>query len=627
MINNDEETINKKKANTLLVITIITFATIVIGAAYAYFNAMVDSPKSSPAKITAKTIDTLMLYIKDKDNDLQGTPEFNPLSIELDQDSLSELSGNQTDYVTATAELTPSNKPGHTVKNNYYLHLIIEKNTFIRSTKEGKPEILLKITKPDGGILQNLPDGTEISTVKNRLNEDVTGFDITTKTGVINILNNQEISTSTNGSGVPTVKTDEWKVELIFVNYNESQNKNAGKEFVSNIVLGTDEIGTTSTTDSITIKAPKRLSNGEKITNYTFKIKEASSTGNYNESQSQTSNNYTYTGLTDETNYDVKVIGQSENITEEVLTVRVSTKKAIPITNNLAQYIINNVSKVTNGQGLYKHTPDLTNGAKDNNYRYAGADPDNYVCMGTPEQCTGAQKNDYMFRIIGVFDNKVKLIKLNSIGPKLWNRTDNVDGDASDDNGDYNRWEYKKNSVDKICEMNRVLNNDYLTSLGEYGNKIDEHSWQIGGFSYDDYLDKPAYQVYELELGASKTNSQLSSPTKIGLIYVSDYLYAVPQDKWSLYSLDTSGRYNSDYTAWIGNDYSQAYEVNWLKDNFRTISRDTSKKNKTFIIAVGLGYIMIEEVNAGLETHPAFYLKPDTIFHEGNGKIDSPFRI
>ena len=225
---NKDEIVNKKKANTLLVITIITFATLVIGAAYAYFKAVVDGPKSTPVKITAKTIDTLMLSIMDEQGDLQGTDNFTPLSIDLDQGNFTENDDDRIGVVKAKAELTPANEPSHRVTKNYYLNLIIEKNNFIYSTEEHKPEILLKITKPNGELLQNLPDGTELSTITRTGKIDLQGFDITTKTGVITIANNQEIIASTDTNGVPTPTTDEWKVELIFVNYDESQNKNAG---------------------------------------------------------------------------------------------------------------------------------------------------------------------------------------------------------------------------------------------------------------------------------------------------------------------------------------------------------------------------------------------------------------
>ena len=33
--------------------------------------------------------------------------------------------------------------------------------------------------------------------------------------------------------------------------------------------------------------------------------------------------------------------------------------------------------------GLYYHDADLANGAEDNSYRYAGANPNNYVCFGS----------------------------------------------------------------------------------------------------------------------------------------------------------------------------------------------------------------------------------------------------
>lgn len=47
-------------------------------------------------------------------------------------------------------------------------------------------------------------------------------------------------------------------------------------------------------------------------------------------------------------------------------------------------------------------------GAKDNSYRYTGANPNNYVCFGTDEETCN---DNYLYRIIGVFGNNVKLIK------------------------------------------------------------------------------------------------------------------------------------------------------------------------------------------------------------------------
>ena len=62
---------------------------------------------------------------------------------------------------------------------------------------------------------------------------------------------------------------------------------------------------------------------------------------------------------------------------------------------------------------LYHHTSSLTNGAGDNSYRYAGASDqvNNFVRFGSTEMpCP----TDNLYRIIGVFEDQVKLIKYNT---------------------------------------------------------------------------------------------------------------------------------------------------------------------------------------------------------------------
>ena len=77
----------------------------------------------------------------------------------------------------------------------------------------------------------------------------------------------------------------------------------------------------------------------------------------------------------------------------------------------LADYVISQYT--TDGvNGLYYHDADLANGAQDNSYRYAGADPNNYVCFGSIETPCPAEN---LYRIIGVLNDngeyQVKLIK------------------------------------------------------------------------------------------------------------------------------------------------------------------------------------------------------------------------
>ena len=49
---------------------------------------------------------------------------------------------------------------------------------------------------------------------------------------------------------------------------------------------------------------------------------------------------------------------------------------------SLAEYVVSQYTGTQGVNGIYYHDANLTNGAGDNSYRYAGANPNNYVCFG-----------------------------------------------------------------------------------------------------------------------------------------------------------------------------------------------------------------------------------------------------
>ena len=574
-----------------------------------------------------------MLSIKDSNDNFQGTPGFKPLNVVVNQDTLSKNSSDAIGSAIATAELISSNKPNNNIDKTYYLNLIIENNTFVYSTSNNKPELLLRVSKKSTGdsdfnLVNTLPDGTNTVTITNRAGNQVTGFDITTKTGIINIANPEIITASTDANGVEHPSKDEWKIELIFVNYNESQNGNAGKKFKSNIELGTDEMGVKSALNTMEVHAPKNLSDGTPITSYTYKIKEMSSTGEYEIMKNQPSNIYTYTGLSEETNYNILVEGTAKNQTETVLNSEVSTLKL-----TLANQIIYKVPKVTSGPGLYHHNGTFkdSNGnildANDGNYRYAGKSENvnNHVCLGSNlRPCP--EENQY--RIIGVFNGKVKLIKkvaLPNPNNILWNAKENTD-----DNGKYNKWEYTKNGDNHQADINAYLNNTWITSLGNNVQKIMPVKWQIGGLKWNNFKNKTAPEIYQTELGG-KLSSEIyttSSPTKVGLMYISDYMYAASRDKWTLYAYDNNGSFNSDHTEWNGNDYSKAYTEDWMytNDNQWTISRGSSNEYSVYSVA-SRGSAHGDKANSSFLIRPVFYLNHNIRFSSGTGTETDPFII
>ena len=81
----------------------------------------------------------------------------------------------------------------------------------------------------------------------------------------------------------------------------------------------------------------------------------------------------------------------------------------------LATYVKSLYTGTQGDNNIYYHDSTLANGAGDNSYRYAGASEttNNYVCFGSTESpCP----TDNLYRIIGVFNGKVKLVKYNDIG-------------------------------------------------------------------------------------------------------------------------------------------------------------------------------------------------------------------
>ena len=118
---------------------------------------------------------------------------------------------------------------------------------------------------------------------------------------------------------------------------------------------------------------------------------------------------------------------QTANATS-TLSAKVMIQKEPIVTTTLADYVKSLYVSNKGENGIYYHDATLTNGAGDNSYRFAGASEsvNNFVCFGsnvTP--CP----TDNLYRIIGVFGDKVKLIKYDYANSNLLG----TDGDYSTD--------------------------------------------------------------------------------------------------------------------------------------------------------------------------------------------------
>ena len=264
----------------------------------------------------------------------------------------------------------------------------------------------------------------------------------------------------------------------------------------------------------------------------------------------------------------------------------------------LSDYVKSQYTGTQGENSIYYHNDTLTNGAGDNSYRYAGASSavNNYICLGSSESiCPDAN----LFRIIGVFGNQVKVIRAKSVGKMAWN------------NNGSNTW--------SSASLNTYLKETYLPSLGTLADKIATTTWKVGGNVWDNIGLQTAKVAYENEVGSNSL--ALTFVAKIGLIYVSDYMYAVPKDKWTL----------------VGNNYSEVVSVNWiyLYDDSPGwfITPNTFNTSYAYSVFFQDGLGSNGNIMGGFSSdtsfvHPAFYLLSSVTYKSGTGSSASdPIRI
>jgi len=263
----------------------------------------------------------------------------------------------------------------------------------------------------------------------------------------------------------------------------------------------------------------------------------------------------------------------------------------------LADYVISQYTGTQGENSLYYHNSTFENGAGDNSYRYAGASDsvNNYICLGSDE-ATCPEAN--LFRIIGVFGDKTKVIRAKSVGDKEWNTSES------------NTW--------SSSSLNAYLNGEYLTSLGTLADKIATTTWKAGGGIWSNIVTSVPKTAYQNEVGSSASSTTVDK--KIGLMYVSDYYYSASPSAWTLV-----GYNSSDATK----DYRAATSTNWLYlgSTEWTISRDSDDTNYAFRVT-STGDVNFSIVDSrSFAVRPSFNLESSVKYVSGSGSMSDPVRV
>ena len=303
----------------------------------------------------------------------------------------------------------------------------------------------------------------------------------------------------------------------------------------------------------------------------------------------------------------------------------------------LADYVKSLYTGTQGTNNIYYHDANLTNGAGDNSYRFAGASDqvNNYVCFGSNVTPCPA---DNLYRIIGVFGDRVKLIKSDYATTALlgadgdykqaYTATGNASSTYKGNNlaniAAYN-WNKSNQNTWSLSNINKTnLNQNFITNIGDdWANKIDMTTWKVGGNTWANIGTQPAKTAYQNEIVNPVTTNSQDNKTeysaKIGLMYVSDYMYAAPQDKWTLVG------YNSDASK----DYRAAISVNWMYMGLYewTISRRADGSNIAFTVDY-TGRVSNYYVGSrAYGVRPVFNLSSSVNYVSGSGTAADPYKV
>ena len=296
---------------------------------------------------------------------------------------------------------------------------------------------------------------------------------------------------------------------------------------------------------------------------------------------------------------------------------------------------------------------------KDNNLRYIGSDPDNYISI-----------DGELWRIIGVMNNiddgtgkkesRIKLIRNESIGAYSWDTSD------SSVNSGYgvNEWSgadimkllnpgYESESVGGSLYWNNQSGTCYnelsnATTVCDFTNSgikntlknlISDAMWNIGSNGTEkNYNSILTSNFYELERSVNigkicssgtQCNDNLERTTtwtgKVGLMYPSDYGYATGGDD----TIDRTECLNSFLYAWY-DAKSVCSSNDWL---YNATHEWTLSPTAYSTFSYGIfhiqpdGYVTYSSARNSMTIRPSVYLKSSVKIVSGTGSSSDPFII
>lgn len=207
-----------KKTKIYIVAIVISVALLTLGLTFAYFSATVTNDASSEVNVTLS--DKASLTFK-KDYDI---------SIDATMSNFVQDGINLSDTSTSTVTLEASGN----YTANYYVYFNISENDFEYTTTDETVELLLVILDANNEPVTKI-DGLEYVD-----SGELSGFDVTTATGIFTVSADETISLTDNETSTAST-SENYTFTLYFINLDTIQNDNAGKTFESEIIVQAEE--------------------------------------------------------------------------------------------------------------------------------------------------------------------------------------------------------------------------------------------------------------------------------------------------------------------------------------------------------------------------------------------------
>ena len=398
-------------------------------------------------------------------------------------------------------------------------------------------------------------------------------------------------------------------------------------------LLNTDSITSTGT---IKIKE-KQLSTSETISYLIIFYIDGNLANN---DAANTSNNFT-TSITAEVTQGALpgVVTENVNAVDFITNLYTSASKT-EVKNNNDTITYNYATSVNL---MNDRLGSMSTGIDAGNIRYYGASPNNYIYFNCDDYSNQTSSTCEIWRIIGVFDSKVKIMRNESIGSYSWDNKNTNTG--AEDNKGKNNWTdatimkilnqgYESetggslywNRKNDTCysgnsgtDTTQKTKNCYMSNFG-LKNELTKNMISVGNYSLLGWNNNQIYsnQIYNYEILTGGVYNEATRDKvwtgKISLPYPSDYGYAVDFSKCR-----NDLQHYSDSTC-TGNNWMFSSASQWLLTSNSSYSRSVWVVNSSG----GVEYYYAYSENS---IRPVLFLDSKLIIESGYGSSSAPYQL